>query len=278
VSTYAFNDVERYAVYIVHGEKCYICREPIDLLTMEVDHVIPEWLLSQRVQLQGILNGYGLPENFDLNSYPNWMPSWRNCNSRKRGRVFNPTPRIQIELQMAAEKAPRAAALAADTVAKQTVTKAMNTIKRAHKDGTLTSEMLAELGPIVDLHLRTREPEMVREIFRLTPVVGARTTFVHSIPIGPEVEGEEEVQLQIDHIRPPTAFGVVLAIEPTDGKLGPVDCSVRSNIDSVVVNSIASQACAVFLRTAGSASFIWAKVANPTRRVRVVGKGWIEII
>src|SRR5688572_29425581 len=106
-----FNDEERYAVYTVHGEKCYMCGEPIDLLSMEVDHIIPEKCLDDPDGLAAILAGYGLPPDFDINSFANWLPSCKRCNNRKRDAVFNPTPMVQVELQRAADKAVEAAAL-----------------------------------------------------------------------------------------------------------------------------------------------------------------------
>src|SRR5918995_1103233 len=96
-----FSVEERYAIYTVHNEKCYMCSEPVDLLTMEVDHILPEYLIDQQAQLATVLRDYGLPATFDLQSFSNWMPSCRPCNNRKRSRVFKPTPRIQIELQIA---------------------------------------------------------------------------------------------------------------------------------------------------------------------------------
>jgi hypothetical protein len=46
LSVYNFSPAERYAVWTAHGEKCYICTRPIDLKTMEVDHLVPESLIG----------------------------------------------------------------------------------------------------------------------------------------------------------------------------------------------------------------------------------------
>ena len=61
-----FSDAERYAVNTVHGEKFYMCCEPINLFTMEVDHIIPETLLDDSERLATILMDYGFPGDFDL--------------------------------------------------------------------------------------------------------------------------------------------------------------------------------------------------------------------
>lgn len=170
--TYAFNDAERYAVYAVHGEKCYMCGNPIDLLTMEVDHVIPEWLVDHQERLLTILKGYGLPDNFELNSFANWMPACPRCSNRKRGRVYRPTLRIQVELEIAAEKAPEAAKLAAATAAHPAVTKALNTLKRACAEGSFTDQVREDVQPLVEFHAQVREPEMAGKPMLLSPTFG----------------------------------------------------------------------------------------------------------
>ena len=48
LSKYSFGAEERYAVYTVHGERCYLCGKPIDFASMEVDHVIPGSLLGSK--------------------------------------------------------------------------------------------------------------------------------------------------------------------------------------------------------------------------------------
>lgn len=166
-----FSDPERYAVYTVHGEKCYMCGEPIDLFSMEVDHVIPESLLDDLPALQKVLNDYGLPKDFDIQSFANWMPACKGCNNRKRSRLFKPTPRIQLEIQIASEKAPKAAALAEARVSKQTVSKAWNTLKRAAANGEMSEQIQKEIQEFSAFHAGMREPEMVNEPMHLTPFI-----------------------------------------------------------------------------------------------------------
>lgn len=169
MSRYTFSDAERYAVYTVHGERCYMCHNVIDLLTMEVDHIIPEHLLDKPEELAGILHRFGLPHDFSLNSYANWMPACGPCNNRKRGKAFQPTPLIQMELQIAREKASKAMELAATVVSKQRVTKAINAIKRAFACNEQIDEIVAELRPLVLFHLEHRDQDMVAEPIHLAP-------------------------------------------------------------------------------------------------------------
>jgi 5-methylcytosine-specific restriction endonuclease McrA len=164
-----FSDPERYAVYTVHGERCYLCREPIDLFTMEVDHIIPETLLDEPVELAKVLAEFGLPGDFDLESYQNWMPSCRPCNNRKKAMVFRPAPIILVELQKAAEKAGKAAERAEQLVSAQVASRAWNTIKRAAADGVLSPFLRAEITEFAGFHIPKREPEVAGAPFRLAP-------------------------------------------------------------------------------------------------------------
>ena len=195
-----FSDEERYAVYTVHAEKCYLCGVPVDLLSMEVDHVIPEALLDDPPKLAEVLAGFGLSPGFDLQSFANWMPACGPCNSRKRSRVFDPTPRIQLELQIAAEKAPKAAALAAEVVSSQKLTKSWNAIKRAAAGGYLREDLRAAICEFASQTAPHREPEVAARPMRLTPLIeviseagGIRLVRgpygVGGGPVGPDVHG-----------------------------------------------------------------------------------------
>jgi hypothetical protein len=194
-----FSDEERYAVYTVHGEKCYMCGCLVDLLTMEVDHVIPEPLLDDLPRLATILKSYGLPADFDLQSFANWLPSCGPCNNRKRSRVFNSTPRIQLDLQIAEEKSQKAAELAASRVAKRDVSRAWNTIKRAAAAGELGEQVHEAIQDFVSFHASRRVPVMAAEPMQLTPLIrvisengGIRVVKgpygVGARPIGPHID------------------------------------------------------------------------------------------
>ena len=82
-----FTPFERLAVFVTHDEKCYLCNRPLDLLTMEVDHVIPESLQDNPKRLVEVVRLLGRPGDFDVNSYANWLPACRSCNGRKLAEV-----------------------------------------------------------------------------------------------------------------------------------------------------------------------------------------------
>jgi hypothetical protein len=106
---HAFTPAERWAVFTTHGTaqgtKCWLCSEPLYFRAMEVDHVLPERLLDDQAALAETLTTFGLPPNFDLNSFEDWLPAHRHCNLQKLNHVFRPTPLIQRWLDRARAKA-----------------------------------------------------------------------------------------------------------------------------------------------------------------------------
>ena len=166
LSKHKFTPTERYAVFTVHGEVCYLCRVPIDMASFQVDHVIPENLEDNPERLTEVLQQFGLDDNFDLNSFHNWMPACVQCNNRKRATVFEPVPIILEELQKAAEKAGRASQLDQETRSRQQIGRALTIIEAAQLNGNLKEFHLDRLLPLLEYHEAHREPEKVH-----TPVL-----------------------------------------------------------------------------------------------------------
>lgn len=156
-----FSAVERYAVYTVHGERCYLCGKPIDLQTMQVDHVIPE-AIEGTPALVEICVELGLSTTFELQSYENWLPSCGPCNNLKRDTLFKPSPLVQLLLQRAAQKAPKALALEAKAVTQKAVAKAINTLQQAITAGAVDSKVIMmDLTNFLLFHNANRAPERV---------------------------------------------------------------------------------------------------------------------
>ncbi|MDD2660786.1 MAG: HNH endonuclease signature motif containing protein [Methylococcales bacterium] len=167
MSTYKFSPAERAAIYSIHGEKCYLCGMPINLKTMEVDHIIPESLVEKPKELQSALNAFSLLQDFDLNSFANWLPACRSCNGTKSDLVFEPTPIIQVYLQRTIAKAPAAKELAAEIVSQRKIANALNVLERAQDDGKLDAEIIQTLGEFISQH---RQPEIEGKPILLTPL------------------------------------------------------------------------------------------------------------
>jgi len=170
MSRYQFTAAQRYAIFTVHGERCYLNGCLINLKTMQVDHIIPESLQDHPDQLGEVLRVLGRPKDFNLNSYENWLPACGPCNNRKRSRIFSPSPLIQIELDRAQEKASRVGRLAEKAVRDRDVATALNTLERAAEREDLDDEALAQLAALIPFHRENRAEEAKGEPIRLTPL------------------------------------------------------------------------------------------------------------
>lgn len=151
MSKYRFSDSERWAVFSVYGQHCYLCRRPIDFRSMVVDHIIPEQLLTEPEELKAILKAFNLPSTFDLNAFGNWLPACGPCNTSKSASRFEPSPLIQLQLQRARTLAPKASASAAATVTNRQIGSAFAALSRASANQKVSA---AELGPLVSDFLK----------------------------------------------------------------------------------------------------------------------------
>ena len=170
MTKHQFTPTERFAVFVTHGEKCYMCNHPLDLMSMEVDHVIPESLLTTAQRLAKVLHLLGRSKQFEVNSYANWLPSCRSCNGIKRNVIFHPSPLIQLQLQKAERLATKASAFALQSVSTKNISKALNVLQRASTNGELTDDAKSALKPLILFLQDSRPTETVGNPVRLTPL------------------------------------------------------------------------------------------------------------
>lgn len=166
-----FTDAERYAIFTVHGERCYMCGEPLDLLSMEVDHIIPSSLGAEPDELRRVIEAFSLPADFDLESFANWLPACDRCNNRKRALVFRATPIVQVELQDAAAKAAKTKELADRRVTDRQVANAWNRIKIAITQRSINAELRNDIEEFFKFHVSVRGDDVAGESIRLAPGV-----------------------------------------------------------------------------------------------------------
>ena len=166
-----FTDAERYAIFTVHGERCYMCGEPLDLLSMEVDHIIPSSLGAEPDELRRVIEAFNLPADFELESFENWLPACERCNNRKRALVFKPTPIVQVELQKAADKAAKTKEMAERRVNDRQVANAWSRIRAAIERGGVNAELENDIKEFLGFHVSARDEETAGEPIRLGPGV-----------------------------------------------------------------------------------------------------------
>lgn len=163
-----FTNGQRWAVFNAHGERCWLCREPVMFLEMEVDHILPE-SLGHTPKLSDVLTDFGLPPEFDLNSYENLMPACRRCNGRKRDTVFRATPAIQLELQYASERVDRAREIEKRFANRRDIERAVATLQKADEKGQLSEKVKDAVSTLGRYHQQDRNSAQVGEPFRLAP-------------------------------------------------------------------------------------------------------------
>lgn len=170
MAKYTFTAAQRFAIFKPHSEKCYLCNTPLNLKTTEIDHVIPENLLAKPSKLKNLIETFGLPHDFEINSYNNWMPACRSCNGKKLTHIFEPTPLIQFVLENAAKKSKKVEAFLEEAVGDRRISGALNVLSRASEMGELSDEDRRQLVPLVSNIIADRSEEEKDEPVRLTPL------------------------------------------------------------------------------------------------------------
>jgi hypothetical protein len=127
-----YSAAQRWAVYFVHGAKCYWGGEPINLQNMEIDHIIPQSLLKDPQKKAEVFKRYNLPDEFNIDSYENWMPCCRKCNLEKSNRTFECTPAIQGIIEDARSKADEARKAELQLLSDTQIAKMLNDLERTY--------------------------------------------------------------------------------------------------------------------------------------------------
>lgn len=137
---------ERYAAYVLGGDRCVWCGKPIAFSQMELDHLIPKSLEGEK--LSEVLRLHGIPDGYDLDSLENLVPSCRQCNGGKGDRPPPDRPIITMMLQAAEIRAPDIRQRANVTMSKRELSVAAGKLEVAvkkHGDDPDLKSMLEEL-------------------------------------------------------------------------------------------------------------------------------------
>ncbi len=165
----SFTQAARFAIFTVHGEKCWLCEEPVSLSEAEIDHVIPE-SLEGKPELPGILKALGLTEDFDLNGWANLKPAHRRCNGQKSARVFKPSGLMQMHLEAGLERAPRVEETIHGFLSDRKLDKAVAIVLEAVENGRLGDERIERITKLVSEKAAPyREPELRETPFSIAP-------------------------------------------------------------------------------------------------------------
>src|SRR5208282_4348608 len=153
-----FKDSERYAVWLHHEKRCWLCLVHLRLFEATIDHYLPESLLDHPEQFAQIRTHWGLPENFNINGFENWLPSHQHCNQLKGATEFEFTPAHSIIVHRLLERAPDVQKSAMSIGATTKKDKVIGYILAALEKQTVTLD---------DLQIFAKEPPTEPDMLRL---------------------------------------------------------------------------------------------------------------
>lgn len=170
---------KRFALWQVHAGRCPYCGLPVRLLDMQIDHILPEWLISDPEQFGRVKREYALQDSFDLRDYCNWLPTHPGCNRRKGATVPDRNVALSF-ISLASGKIAEARAEEERYVRTRTADQVVGKLLAAVARGALTKEdVFAALAAL---------PEPVRTTF--DPIVVCFGLSVHEVVEGGLLPGD----------------------------------------------------------------------------------------
>jgi len=108
MAKHTFTALQRWALYFAYEKKCFFTGEPLMLRDLEIDHLVPESLDDDPATLAKVIAAIGLPSDFSVNSYLNWVPTHHTANRQKSNDLLN-DPTIRWFLHRSAKNQDRIA-------------------------------------------------------------------------------------------------------------------------------------------------------------------------
>lgn len=146
-----FSYAERYAVWLIHGPKCSWCTEPLELIHTTIDHQLPESLLYDDARRAAVFEEYGLPEDFNINGYENWLPMHNHCNLAKGSEVPEFVQGLKKTIDRLREKAQQVERVADSVTLNIAKDKVFSTLFAALEEQTIT---VLDLNQLLEAFVR----------------------------------------------------------------------------------------------------------------------------
>lgn len=142
---YDFSSAESFGVWHAFEGLCFWCGVPVSFQEVTVDHVVPESIEDDEGKLIAIKLLYGLPEEFGINTFLNWVPAHAKCNQRKGQDLFSPSPAMLAILERVAKRAIFAKSTAANAIANKNKGRILGRLRSALEAKTISREEVEEL-------------------------------------------------------------------------------------------------------------------------------------
>lgn len=140
-----FSYEERYAVWHCNEERCWLCINPLRLHDVTIDHVLPESLLDDDEKRKETFDLYGLPVDFNINGYENWLPCHNRCNQTKSNKAPAFVPGNKMILDGLRQSAWRTARTARSVLEDATKDNVLKTIFAALENQKISMRDLGDL-------------------------------------------------------------------------------------------------------------------------------------
>lgn len=150
MSEYRFSPAEKFGVWDAHDGMCFWCGEPLEYRHATVDHVLPESLEKDPRKLASTLKTFALPEQFQINDFPNWVPAHQSCNSKKNATIFTASPAMVAHLEYISRRASQARTICQKVAKNRKKGKVLALLEDATTEGLVTKEDIETL--FVELH------------------------------------------------------------------------------------------------------------------------------
>ena len=103
MSSQKFSASQREAFWLAHAKKCAYTRELLDVSSFHIDHIVPEGLADDPIELERMKVMLRLDKDFDLYGYENLLPCRSGANLQKGSLVLD-EPHTHFFLGIAASK------------------------------------------------------------------------------------------------------------------------------------------------------------------------------
>lgn len=147
---FKFSTSQRYGIFEAHNRCCYWCQEPLDWLSVQIDHIVPQSLLKNQDKLSEVLTHYALPHNYAIDDFANWVPSHGRCNGKKSDAILALSPAMVSVFHECAEKGAKAKSISEKWEKEGRFSKVESLLRTSVETGNLAQENLVALRLSLD--------------------------------------------------------------------------------------------------------------------------------
>lgn len=147
---YHFTNAERFGVFKAFEGICCWCREPVEWRSLTIDHIVPQSLEDKPEKLSEIKTHYGLPVDFPINDFENWVPAHQRCNGSKNDSIFQSSPAMIAVFAEVQHKAVLGREFASGIESDWHLARIESVIVAAHEQNRFDHETIKSLKELVD--------------------------------------------------------------------------------------------------------------------------------